>query len=297
MKPTLFIKKLSYYWAIKEDCDAWNNLGLIGVGAAQGQNGVLDAKQELCDLVQRHGGNLPGEPGFVPSENGRTSYGNGSGFLGWKNFGGQKASLDYLSQYFTLVECGPSSSLGYGGKPEAKPDKKLPGAHLRQTDGEEPVRTQAQILAEVGFEDMAQWEIEDDRKIRDIGDDAELWEQFKEPSNALYAFCVGGEVLYIGKTARGLEKRFAGYRAPGSTQATNRKCHDEIRRYLDSGKTVRIMVMPDRTRLHWGQFRISLAAGLEDSLVEKLRPQLNGKNENRLKTESEEIEEKVESNS
>ncbi len=296
MKPILFLKKNRYYVSIKDDCDARNNLGVIGVGDENGQKGTLDAKQEFCDLIQRQGGNLPKEPGFVPSRNGRTSYGNGSGYRGWKNFGSQKAALSYLANYFTLVECDSSFS-SECAKSGAKEKKKQGHAPTQQRKLATPIGNQAQILAEIGFENVAQWEIVSPSKIRDLGDDAELWEQFKEPKNALYAFCLGDEVLYIGKTARSLEKRFVGYRDPGNTQATNRKCHDEIRRLLKAGKSVRIMVMPDKTFLHWGEFRISLAAGLEDSLVEKIRPKLNGKNAKHIKTESEQIEENVESNS
>ena len=208
-----------------------------------------------------------------------------------------KRSQKIVLQYFILVECDSSFQLGCGGKSESKPGKKQSRAALPLEDGEAALQTQAQILAEIGFEDAAHWEVESHRRIRDVGDDHERWEQLKEPKNALYAFCVGGEVFYIGKTARSLEKRFVGYRDPGNTQATNKKCHKEIREHLKGGKTVRIMVMPDWTHLHWVGFRISLAAGLEDSLVEKLRPKLNGKNEKHLKTESEEIEEKVDSNS
>jgi len=49
------------------------------------------------------------------------------------------------------------------------------------------------------------------------------------------------------------------------------------------------MVLPDETNLQWGSFRINLAAGLEDALVEALRPELNGKGANRV-TESEQLE-------
>jgi hypothetical protein len=57
---------------------------------------------------------------------------------------------------------------------------------------------------------------------------------------------------------------------------------------------VRILVLPDQTHLHWGDFRISLAAGMEDSLVERLQPRLNGKNSKLIKTESEQLEELAE---
>jgi hypothetical protein len=290
MKPKLFFKKLRLYLAVKEDCDAHHNLGLIGIGAGHGESGVLDAKQDLCDRIERQGGNLVGTLGFVHSSNGRTRSGSGSGYLGWKNFGSQKAVLSYLEQYFTIIDCDEVFEPDPEVKSQAKRQKTLPHAGSKLANANS-MRDQTKILAEIGFEDVAQWEIENDHKIRDYGDDSEVWEELKEPKNALYAFCVGTEVLYIGKTSRSLEKRFVGYRDPGKTRATNWKCHKEIRKYLNDNKTVRIMVLADRTHFHWGQFRVSLAAGLEDSLVEILRPQLNGKNGKIFKTESEQLEE------
>jgi hypothetical protein len=294
-KPVLFLKRLQYYIAIKENCDARSNFGLIGVGSKHMDNGILDAKQELCDLINTQGGNLLREPGFVPSQNGRTSYGNGSGYLGWKNFGGQHAALRYLRQYFELVECdtnidAPSEIL--------KSLKKIKQQHLTGIKSSVETNSPVQKLAQIGFKDAAKWEIVDDHKIQDIGDDAEFWKECKETKNALYAFCVEDQILYIGKTSKTIEKRFIGYRDPGKTQATNRKCHDEIRCLLDNNKAVRNMVFPDQTHLHWGEFRISLAAGLEDSLIEFIKPKLNGSNKkNKTKqsryfiTESEQNEE------
>lgn len=290
MKPKLYFKKLRFYIAVKADCDAHHNLGLIGMGAGQGQPGVLDVKQELCDRIQRQGGNLVHAPGFVHSSNGRTSFGNGSGYRGWRNFGSQKAVLSFLEKYFTLVECDEVYKPDREVKSSAKRETKLPHA-ASKLENVSSIRDQTQILAEIGFEDAAQWKIDGVSRISDCGDDSEVWQELKEPKNALYAFCVGSEVLYIGKTSRSLEKRFVGYRDPGKTRATNWKCYKEIKKLLNANKTVRIMVLVDRTHFHWGQFRVSLAAGLEDSLVEIIRPSLNGKNGKISKTESEQFEE------
>ena len=291
MKPKIFLKKLRFYLALKDDCDAKHNLGVIGVGTAHNDKGVLDAKQELCDLIKRQGGDLHNVPGFVLSRNGRTSYGNGSGYRGWKNFGNQKAALSYLAQYLTLAECEEDTETAPETKKAVGETKRPSHAEANRVSSEQFAQTHAQILLNIGFTDAAKWVIFNDKKIQDIGDDAQVWQELKGPKNALYAFCVDSEVLYVGKTARSLEKRFIGYRDPGKTKATNQKCHKEIRRQLEANKTVRILVLLDQTLLHWGDFRISLAAGLEDSLVEKLRPPLNGRNAKYLKTESEQLEE------
>lgn len=93
---------------------------------------------------------------------------------------------------------------------------------------------------------------------------------------ALYAFTSDGVVLYIGKTALSLEQRFAGYRLPGSTQSTNKKCHNEIRKLLSAGKKVQILALGGLTPLRWGEFELNIAAGLEDSLISELLPPWNG---------------------
>ena len=296
-KPVLFLKRMSYYIAIKDNCDARSNLGLIGVGSKTADTGVLDTKQGLCDLINQQGGNFPVEPGFVPSLNGRTSYGNGSGYRGWKNFGSQDAALRYLEQYFNLIECDNKIEPAFETSKLVEINKKKVLANLRKNQSALAAQNHVQVLAEIGFKDAAHWTIVDDRKIQVSVDDDKEWQNCKEAKNALYAFYVGAEVLYVGKTARTLENRFLGYRDPGKTQATNRKCHDEIRKQLKAKETVRIMVFPDTMHLHWGDFRISLAAGLEDSLIEYLKPRLNGasnkKKTTQFLTESEVNEESV----
>jgi len=283
-KPVLFLKRLRYYIAIKENCDAWSNFGLIGVGSKHMDNGILDAKQELCDLINTQGGNLLRESGFVPSQNGRTSYGNGSGYLGWKNFGTQDAALRYLRQYFELVECDPNIDT----PPEIPKSlkKRKQQQHLTGIKSSVETNSPVQKLAQIGFKDAAKWEIVDDHKIQDIGDDAEFWKECKETKNALYAFCVEDQILYIGKTSKTIEKRFIGYRKPGKNQLTNIKCHNEIQLLWKKNKTVRIMVFPDQTHLHWSDFRISLTAGLEDDLIERFKPKLNGSNKNNKNSQS-----------
>jgi hypothetical protein len=287
MTPTIFLRKHSLYTAIKDDCDTWENLGIIGEGSKSGAAGLLNAKQELCDAIINRGGNLLKLPSFILSPNGRMRNGSGSGYVGWKDFGSEKAVLHYLEQYFSVKQCETptdNDSRSNKSRPSRK-DSPKPSSGERRSSAMDSL----QILADIGFKDIAQWEVVDHRKLRDLGDDVEVWRHIKLHKNALYAFYEATSILYIGKTARSIEKRFVGYRDPGKTRATNWKCHQRIRRLLNQKKTVRIMVLPDETNLQWGSFRINLAAGLEDALVEALRPELNGKGANRV-TESEQLE-------
>jgi len=286
MKPVVFLKKHRFYIAIKDDCDAWDNLGIVGNGSRDGA-GLLNAKQELCDAIVKRGGNLLQLAGFIRSSNGRMRNGSGSGYVGWKDFGSGKAVLHYLDQYFSVKQC--EEPPDEGSRPNksrvSRKDFQKPSFGERRSSAMNAI----QILADIGFKDIAQWEVVDLKKLRDLGDDAEVWRNIKAHKNALYAFYEGIAVLYIGKTARSIEKRFIGYRDPGKTRATNWKCHNKIRHLIGKEKTVRIMVLPDETSLQWGSFSINLAAGLEDALVEAIRPELNGKGVNKV-TESEQLE-------
>lgn len=113
---------------------------------------------------------------------------------------------------------------------------------------------------------------------------------------ALYAFCCGQEVMYIGKTSKTLKHRFIGYCNPGLSQRTNRHKHEKIRYLLECNKTVQILVFTESHCLEWGGFSINLPAGLEDSLIDAFQPAWNGigtsnDNESHFQTETEELEE------
>lgn len=95
-------------------------------------------------------------------------------------------------------------------------------------------------------------------------------------TNFLYAFTVGEQVKYIGKSVRSLRERMQGYRTPSATQLTNVRNKRSILGELSTGGMVEIYVLPDNGLLRYGGFHINLAAGLEDALIRELRPPWNG---------------------
>jgi hypothetical protein len=107
-----------------------------------------------------------------------------------------------------------------------------------------------------------------------------LDESFVTERNVLYAFVVGGELMYIGKTINSLHDRMQRYKTPAKTAAkggsTNIKNNENIRLILGRGESVEIFALPDNGLLHYGGFHVNLAAGLEDSLVHELKPPWNG---------------------
>jgi hypothetical protein len=99
-------------------------------------------------------------------------------------------------------------------------------------------------------------------------------EDSKAP-NVLYAFVSANAVLYIGKTTRSLKKRVYGYENPGPTQSTNIKVNKFIKETLVKGDPVEIHALADNGLLEYGGFHVNLAAGLEDSMIAKLKPKWN----------------------
>ena len=96
-----------------------------------------------------------------------------------------------------------------------------------------------------------------------------------QSANALYAFVSQGEVLYIGKTTQQLRKRLYGYQNPRSTQVTNVRGNKAIEDMLLTKQQVEVFVLPDNGLLRFGGFHLNLAAALEDSLINDLRPKWN----------------------
>lgn len=91
----------------------------------------------------------------------------------------------------------------------------------------------------------------------------------------LYAFVSGDVVKYVGKTTQSLKQRMQGYRRPGPTQLTNRRVHEEIQELLVADQPVEIYILASEHPLQYGEFRINIAAGLEDDIIEKLKPPWN----------------------
>ena len=131
-------------------------------------------------------------------------------------------------------------------------------------------------LLGIGFEAVSEWVlagngINPDWKIKDPQTNAKL-----NLNDVLYAFASDGHVYYVGKTTRGVKKRFVGYSKPGKRQQTNKKCHDEILVFLKRKKRVNILVFAVQHCLQYGDFKLNLAAGLEDDIIKTLRPPWNG---------------------
>jgi len=124
-------------------------------------------------------------------------------------------------------------------------------------------------LCTIGFVKVGEWRMEQ-------GKISLICSAHGAATNALYAFSVDETVLYVGKTTQSLARRLQQYCAPDSSQRTNCRNRDAICDAIARGLTVAVYALPDSGLMHYGEFRLSVAAGLEDSIIEKLRPSWNG---------------------
>jgi len=124
-------------------------------------------------------------------------------------------------------------------------------------------------LLEIGFAPAGHWLLRGENVIYELAN-------FGTQRNILYAFVCDGEVKYVGKTVQTLRSRMNGYQTPGNGQTTNIRNNALIKASLRQGTTVEILALPDSGLMHYGQFHLNLAAGLEDSIINVLKPEWNG---------------------
>ena len=123
-------------------------------------------------------------------------------------------------------------------------------------------------LTDIGFRKVGVWLLSD-------GEPELAIEAEGDSANILYCFVVDGVPRYIGKTVQPLRKRMYGYRKPAATQSTNIRNNGNIRSALKAGSVVELYVLPVNGLLHFGEFHLNLAAGLEDGIVSALSPEWN----------------------
>lgn len=149
-----------------------------------------------------------------------------------------------------------------------------------------------EVLLNIGFVDVGKWEAAGDYiGYRLDGQDSDANQIMLDVPNALYAFARGDAVLYLGKTARSIRRRYVGYCRPGKRQRTNLRCHRNIKAALAQGVDIRILVFTPISQLRYADFEINLAAGLEDSLIRAFDPPWNGRERGQPITEEAEREE------
>jgi hypothetical protein len=149
------------------------------------------------------------------------------------------------------------------------------------------------LQKELGFKKVGQWEVlseikPSDSKLvwsdrKEIDHDCKLAiitlknalkkEEKELLKNVIYAFVVGDNVKYIGKTTQGLLTRLRWYIFPDKNgHATNQKCNNKIFEALTNETTVEIwMFFSSQNQKYNNEYDLNLAAGLEDGLIKLLK--------------------------
>jgi hypothetical protein len=126
-----------------------------------------------------------------------------------------------------------------------------------------------QRLFEIGFQRAGRWSLEGEELMLQL-------DELADRPNVLYAFVTGSTVKYVGKTTQSLQRRMFGYQKPNVDQRTNWRNRIAIVELLKRGQQVDILALADTGLLRYGSFHLNLAAGLEDSIIQILKPEWNG---------------------
>jgi len=123
-------------------------------------------------------------------------------------------------------------------------------------------------LLEIGFIRVGYWSLNEDQIRYTLT-------SHRTAKNVLYGFISNGVIMYIGKTTMQLFQRMNGYQNPGATQHTNIRVNNEISLLLEQNIPIDIFILADNGLLKYGDFIFNFAAGLEDSLINKIKPKWN----------------------
>lgn len=133
-----------------------------------------------------------------------------------------------------------------------------------------------QRLLDIGFHLAGEW------GRRDTQADPLKFKPCREftQMNTLYAFVVGEEIAYVGKTVRGLKTRMGDYERGNSAKpnTTNHRNWNKLLKKLQEPKQVFVYAMESLVPISVGTFELNVAAGLEDSIIAELNPPWNDKN-------------------
>ncbi len=126
-----------------------------------------------------------------------------------------------------------------------------------------------QRLLDIGFERVGYWYLKDNKISFDV--------TTSEKTNILYAYIIGSEVMYVGKSSRTLKARLGNYKNPESSQKTNMRVNGYIKDSLMAGKQVTIYEYSKDSDLRIGDFKVDISAGLEESIIKVINPKWNYK--------------------
>jgi len=88
----------------------------------------------------------------------------------------------------------------------------------------------------------------------------------------VYTFVSEEEGLYIGMSRIPLRDQICQYQRRGPTRSRNIQVNSAITDLLQSGASVLVYALPDRRDMEDKGFHISLAEGIENSVIREIQP-------------------------
>lgn len=113
-------------------------------------------------------------------------------------------------------------------------------------------------LMESGFEEVECWSATESRLNRPTR---------LPDKRGVYAFAIGGLVVYVGLASRSIKQRLGFYATPGPSQRTNIRLNAMITELVRQGQVVRILLAHPEDG-EWNGLRLSGPEGLEAALIE-----------------------------
>lgn len=145
------------------------------------------------------------------------------------------------------------------------------------------------ILKNVGFKKVGLWKLQSPEKNSRNNNTISFYfdtsrDLCYSTENCAYSFVCNQDVLYIGKTNQGLARRMAAY--SGTSNALNASHRDRktlsdrhkveyLIELLKKNELIEIYALHQLEPLAYKGINLNLIAGIEDPLIEKIRPTLN----------------------
>lgn len=121
------------------------------------------------------------------------------------------------------------------------------------------------VLIDAGFQKLGSWIATQDG----IGLDSPA-----PKHGGVYAFVVGGKVMYVGLTRMGFHRRMYNYQRGNVRQRTSHRINEIIAAHVSGGTAIEVYLATPPA-LEWNGLPVNSAAGLEAGLIEMIQPPWN----------------------
>jgi hypothetical protein len=125
-----------------------------------------------------------------------------------------------------------------------------------------------QTLRDLGFEPAGQWMLDNGRPLPQMASG-------QSSRFALYAFELGGAIVFIGRARHAFGGDIGGNEPLGMTRHHTTENDRRIVTALMQGEDIEILEFSPSEHLEYRGWRVNIAAGLLDALVEGIKPEWN----------------------